>query len=73
MRAACASIDHDQDVRSDFCSGFHSGEFFVIRDPFLVFMSNKMALLDLRSLYFALTATVDRFRYLKSPMECFWC
>jgi tellurite resistance protein TerC len=35
------------------------------RDPFLVFTSNIMALLGLRSLYFVLAGAVDRFRYLR--------
>jgi tellurite resistance protein TerC len=39
--------------------------FSVTRDPFLVFTSNIMALLGLRSLYFVLAAAVDRFSYLK--------
>ena len=39
--------------------------FSVTRDPFLVFTSNIMALLGLRSLYFALSGLVDRFRYLR--------
>jgi tellurite resistance protein TerC len=37
----------------------------ITRDPFLVFTSNIMALLGLRSLYFALAGAVDRFRYLR--------
>lgn len=39
--------------------------FAVTRDPFLVFTSNVFALLGLRSLYFALAAVMDKFRYLK--------
>ncbi len=39
--------------------------FAVTRDPFLVFTSNVCAILGLRSLYFALAAILDRFRYLK--------
>jgi tellurite resistance protein TerC len=39
--------------------------FSITRDPFLVFTSNIMALLGLRSLYFALAGAVDRFRYLR--------
>ncbi len=34
-------------------------------DPFLVFTSNVFAILGLRSLYFALAAVLDKFRYLK--------
>ncbi len=37
----------------------------VTRDPFLIFTSNVFAILGLRSLYFALAAMMDRFRYLK--------
>jgi len=39
--------------------------FSVTRDPFLVFTSNIMALLGLRSLYFALAGLIDRFCYLR--------
>jgi tellurite resistance protein TerC len=43
----------------------------VTRDPFLVFTSNIMALLGLRSRYFALAGIIHRFYYLKlSP--CSW-
>jgi len=35
------------------------------RDSFIVFTSNVFAILGLRSLYFALAAVIDRFRYLK--------
>ena len=37
----------------------------VTRDPFLVFTSNVFAILGLRSLYFALAALLERFRYLR--------
>jgi tellurite resistance protein TerC len=37
----------------------------ITRDPFLVFTSNIMALLGLRSLYFALAGIIERFRYLR--------
>lgn len=37
----------------------------VTQDPFIVFTSNVFAILGLRSLYFALAAMMDRFRYLK--------
>jgi tellurite resistance protein TerC len=37
----------------------------ITHDPFLVFTSNIFAILGLRSLYFALLAVLDRFRYLK--------
>jgi tellurite resistance protein TerC len=39
--------------------------FAVTREPFLVFTSNIMAVLGLRSLYFALAGIIDRFRYLR--------
>jgi tellurite resistance protein TerC len=39
--------------------------FAITRDPFIVFSSNMLAILGLRSLYFALAAVIDKFRYLK--------
>ncbi|MCA9729600.1 MAG: TerC family protein, partial [Candidatus Eisenbacteria bacterium] len=42
--------------------------FAVTRDPFLVFTSNAFAILGLRTLYFALAAVLDRFRYLKMSL-----
>lgn len=39
--------------------------FAITKDPFLVFTSNVFAILGLRSLYFALAAVVDKFRFLK--------
>ncbi len=39
--------------------------FAITSDPFLVFTSNIFAILGLRSMYFALAAVIDRFRYLK--------
>jgi tellurite resistance protein TerC len=39
--------------------------FAITSDPFLVFTSNIFAILGLRSLYFALAAVIDRFKYLK--------
>jgi tellurite resistance protein TerC len=39
--------------------------FAVTTDPFIVFTSNVFAILGLRSLYFALAALIDQFRYLK--------
>ncbi len=39
--------------------------FAVTTDPFIVFTSNVFAILGLRSLYFALAAMIDQFRYLK--------
>lgn len=42
--------------------------FAVTHDPFLVFTSNIFAILGLRSLYFALAAMMDKFRYLKHSL-----
>ncbi|MCL2303827.1 MAG: TerC family protein [Planctomycetaceae bacterium] len=39
--------------------------FGITSDPFLVFTSNIFAILGLRSLYFALAAMIQKFRYLK--------
>jgi tellurite resistance protein TerC len=39
--------------------------FAVTTDPLLVFTSNVFAILGLRSLYFALAAMIEKFRYLK--------
>ncbi len=39
--------------------------FAITADPFLVFTSNAFAILGLRSLYFALSEMVEKFRYLK--------
>ena len=39
--------------------------FAITADPFLVFTSNVFAILGLRSLYFALSGMLDKFRYLK--------
>lgn len=39
--------------------------FAVTTDPFIVFTSNVFAILGLRSLYFALAAMINKFRYLK--------
>lgn len=39
--------------------------FAVTREPFLVYTSNVLAILGLRSLYFLLAGVIDRFRYLK--------
>ena len=43
--------------------------FAITTDPFLVFTSNVFAILGLRSLYFALSAIIDRFRYLKVALS----
>jgi tellurite resistance protein TerC len=37
-------------------------------DPFIVFTSNVFAILNLRSLFFALASLLERFRYLKSSL-----
>ena len=42
--------------------------FAVTRDPFIVFTSNVMAILGLRSMYFLLADIVDRFVYLKTGL-----
>lgn len=42
--------------------------FGVTHDPFIVFTSNIFALLGLRSLYFALAAMIEKFRFLKSSL-----
>lgn len=39
--------------------------FAITQDPFLVFTSNVFAILGLRSLYFALAAMMDKFRFIK--------
>ena len=39
--------------------------FAITRDPFIVYTSNVFAILGLRALYFALSAVIGRFRYLK--------
>ena len=39
--------------------------FGVTRDPFIVYTSNIFAILGLRSMYFMLSAAVERFKYLK--------
>jgi len=39
--------------------------FAITKDPFIVFTSNIFAILGLRSLYFALAAMIEKFRYLK--------
>jgi len=40
----------------------------ITKDPFLVFTSNVFAILGLRSLYFALAAVLENFRYLKTSL-----
>jgi tellurite resistance protein TerC len=42
--------------------------FAVTTDPFIIFTSNIFAILGLRSLYFALAAVIEKFRYLKMSL-----
>jgi tellurite resistance protein TerC len=42
--------------------------FAITEDPFLVFTSNICAILGLRSLYFALAAAMDKFRYIQASL-----
>lgn len=42
--------------------------FGITHDPFIVFTSNIFALLGLRSLYFALAAMIEKFRFLKASL-----
>lgn len=42
--------------------------FAITTDPFLVFTSNIFAILGLRSLYFALAAMMEKFRYIKMSL-----
>ena len=42
--------------------------FAVTTDPFIIFTSNVFAILGLRSMYFALAAMMDKFRYLKMSL-----
>jgi len=42
--------------------------FAITTDPFIVFTSNIFAILGLRSLYFALAAVIEKFRYLKMSL-----
>jgi tellurite resistance protein TerC len=43
--------------------------FAITRDPFIVYTSNVFAILGLRSLYFALSGVIDKFRYLKAGLS----
>ena len=50
----------------DFAGASPSPAIFAITtDTFVVYTSNIMAILGLRALYFALSAMIDRFHYLK--------
>lgn len=42
--------------------------FAITTDPFVVYTSNIFAILGLRALYFALSAVLDRFKYLKQAL-----
>jgi len=42
--------------------------FAITPDPFIVFTSNILAILGLRSLYFCLAAMITKFRYLKPAL-----
>jgi tellurite resistance protein TerC len=42
--------------------------FAITTDPFIVYTSNIFAILGLRALYFALSAVIDRFIYLKQAL-----
>jgi tellurite resistance protein TerC len=42
--------------------------FAITTDPFIVYTSNIFAILGLRALYFALSAVIDRFAYLKQAL-----
>ena len=42
--------------------------FAITTDTFVVYTSNIMAVLGLRALYFALSAMIDRFHYLKHAL-----
>jgi tellurite resistance protein TerC len=42
--------------------------FAITTDPYIVFTSNICAILGLRSLYFALAALMDRFRYIRMSL-----
>lgn len=42
--------------------------FAITTDPYIVYTSNIFAILGLRALYFALSAVIDRFKYLKQAL-----
>ena len=42
--------------------------FAITQDPFIVYTSNIFAILGLRSLYFALAGSMDKFRYLRTSL-----
>lgn len=43
--------------------------FVITKEPFIVFTSNVFAILGLRSMYFALSAMIEKFKYLKSSLS----
>ncbi|MBL8879791.1 MAG: TerC family protein [Phycisphaerales bacterium] len=43
--------------------------FVITKEPFIVFTSNVFAILGLRSMYFALSAAIEKFKYLKSSLS----
>jgi tellurite resistance protein TerC len=43
--------------------------FAITRDPFIVYTSNVFAILGLRTLYFALSGIIEKFRYLKHGLS----
>src|SRR5262245_7108996 len=45
----------------------------ITRDPFIVYTSNVLAMLGLRSLYFVLADVVQRFRYLRTGLAAVLC
>jgi tellurite resistance protein TerC len=63
--AACAALIMIETSDLIFALDSIPAIFSITRDPFLVFTSNVMTLLGLRSLYFALAGAVDQFRYLR--------
>jgi len=47
--------------------------FAVTQNAFLIFTSNMLAILGLRSLYFVLAGAMRHFRYLGLDWRCCWC
>ena len=45
----------------------------ITRDPYIVYTSNVLAMLGLRSLYFVLAGAVQRFRYLRTGLAAILC
>ena len=44
--------------------------FTITRDPYIIYTSNIFAILGLRALYFALSAVIQKFYYLKYSLAC---